>query len=327
MSLIIEGKCAYFGGPDDHGVAAAEGLALVGVGDVAKFAGCFLPAQPHGTTGLARRLDPNAHYIACRWNYAQTSRSYLQEIRVDVCDPHNPSVHFPARPVDWGPAAGTRRVACLSPGLMKALGVDTDHVVRVVVPLPGDATPTPSVVEAARAISAPASPVAPTTTLTRQIWPLQRDCPAFYGNPATTGWRETNTVLVPVPWQMRMGGTPVGRIRIHKKCAASLARVLNFVWEQAGKSQSKIAELRYDRFSGSYNFRPMRGGASLSMHSYAAAIDWDDADNQQRSQHHLFTNDSLLIKAFKAEGWEWGGDWDVGSIDAMHVQAARVHGG
>lgn len=327
MSLTIEGKCAYFGGPDDHGVAPSEGLALVSAGDAAKFAGYFLSAQPHGTTGLARRLDPNAHYIACRWNYAQTSRSYLQGITVDVCDPHNPSVHFTARPVDWGPAAGTRRVACLSPGLMKALGIDTDHVVRVVVPMPGDvARPAPAEINAAAAVPAsPAAITAPATTLVRQAWPLQRNCPGFYGNPAAAGWLHANTVEVPVPWQMHMDATPISHILIHRRCADSLARVLNFVWEQAGKSQAKIAELRYDRFSGSYNFRPMRGGAALSMHSYAVAIDWDDADNQQHSQKHWFTDDSPLIKAFKAEGWEWGGDWDAGSIDAMHVQAARVH--
>jgi hypothetical protein len=28
---------------------------------------------------------------------------------------------------------------------------------------------------------------------------------------------------------------------------------------------------------------------------------------------------------FKEEGWIWGGDWLPGSVDAMHVQAARVH--
>ena len=26
-----------------------------------------------------------------------------------------------------------------------------------------------------------------------------------------------------------------------------------------------------------------------------------------------------------ASPWIWGGDWSPGSIDAMHVQAARVH--
>ena len=27
----------------------------------------FLPYQPEGTSGLARRLNPFIHYIACRW--------------------------------------------------------------------------------------------------------------------------------------------------------------------------------------------------------------------------------------------------------------------
>ena len=39
---------------------------------------------------------------------------------------------------------------------------------------------------------------------------------------------------------------------------------------------------------------------------------------------HLFTDATLLVVKFKEQGWQWGGDWSAGSIDAMHVQAARV---
>jgi hypothetical protein len=162
------------------------------------------------------------------------------------------------------------------------------------------------------------------TILIKQNWPTQARAAAFYGNPGSKGWAASHLAEVSCPWTLRMDGTVLHAIRIHKLCAPSLTRVLSWVWETCGKDQEKIASLHYDRFSGSYNYRPMRGGSALSMHAYGAAIDWDDADNQQHSRKHLFTADSPLIKAFLDEGWEWGCNWSDASIDAMHVQAAHV---
>jgi len=157
------------------------------------------------------------------------------------------------------------------------------------------------------------------------IWPLQKDARTFYGNPADSNWIHNNTVYVTCPWTLHMGSTTLNHILINKKCADSLTRVLNNVWDAVGKSQDAIAKLHYDQYDGSYNFRPIRGGSMLSMHSFAAAIDWDAGENAQHSMHHLFQDDSLLIVKFKEESWIWGGDWSPGSIDAMHVQAARIH--
>ena len=157
-------------------------------------------------------------------------------------------------------------------------------------------------------------------------WPLQRDAIAFYGNPLSAGWLAANTIDVKCPWLLRMDQKVLQNILIHKKCAESLTRVLEAVWEAVGKNQNKIAALRYDRYSGSYNFRLIRGSSTAwSMHSFACAIDWDAEDNQQHAMKHLFQEDNLLIVKFKEEGWIWGGDWSPGSVDAMHVQAARVH--
>ena len=158
------------------------------------------------------------------------------------------------------------------------------------------------------------------------VWPLQKDCLAFYGDPRQASWLHDNTVDVPCPWPLQMGDLAIAHILIHKKCAESLARVLNNIWEATGKSLKTIQQLRYDRYDGSYNLRRVRGSATaMSMHAFAAAIDWDAADNAQHAQKHLFHDDSLLVVKFKNEGWIWGGDWSPGSIDAMHVQAARVH--
>lgn len=166
--------------------------------------------------------------------------------------------------------------------------------------------------------------VVSTVVLSPQTWPLQADCPTFYGDPDSAGWEAANLVDVTCPWALDMSGAAVHTIKIHRKCAASLGRVLDYVWEQCGKDQAQINALHYNLYSGSFNNRNIAGSSQKSMHAYGAAIDWDDAENQQHSTRHLFTDDSLLIKAFKAEGWIWGGDWSSGSIDPMHVQAARV---
>jgi hypothetical protein len=127
----LSGKMSTFGGPNDTGVAPDEGLALCEPHEVDKFPGIFLPEQPPGTTGLARRLDPSSHYIACRWDYNVTSRSFLQSISVKVSAKGRT---LDARPVDWGPNANTGRITDLSPGLATALGLQTDDVCQVTIP-------------------------------------------------------------------------------------------------------------------------------------------------------------------------------------------------
>lgn len=135
-SVAYVGKCSVFGGPHDKGVSPSEGLALFDPSDLGKpIAGkLFLPSQPQGTTGLARRLDPTQHYIACRWDYRTHGRNWLRNTTVSVqAKPGGPIIHG-VRPVDWGPHERTGRVADLSPGLALALGVSTDDTVSVFLP-------------------------------------------------------------------------------------------------------------------------------------------------------------------------------------------------
>jgi hypothetical protein len=131
----LSGKMSFFGGPDDHGVSPSEGLAIMDFSHLNQFREYFLPQQPPGTTGLARRLNPDAAYIACRWNYDVTPRAYLRSIKVEVKNPRTGQKEF-AQPVDWGPNSRTGRVADLSPGLVRRLGLSTDQQCVVVVPLP-----------------------------------------------------------------------------------------------------------------------------------------------------------------------------------------------
>src|SRR5476651_2226091 len=139
--LLGTGKMSVFGGPADEGVGPHEGLALIGPTDLAFwwYASLFLPVQPAGTTGLARRLNPRAFYLAMRWDYARWPKQVLRNAVVKLTNPMN-GLHVFARPVDYGPGDGsvidgqatldTGRIADLSPGAAAALGLRTDDVAR-----------------------------------------------------------------------------------------------------------------------------------------------------------------------------------------------------
>lgn len=132
-TMVAAGRVSWFGGPNDMGVAPDEGLAFIY--DYNQAPDLFLNYQPAGTTGLARRLDPNKHYIAMRWDYDIYSKEMLAsgDYRARVKSPKTGN-EFLALPSDWGPHGDTERVADISPGLMEALGITTDDEVEVTFP-------------------------------------------------------------------------------------------------------------------------------------------------------------------------------------------------
>jgi hypothetical protein len=151
-------------------------------------------------------------------------------------------------------------------------------------------------------------------------WPKDtaKDLTAFYGNPAAKGWAAANLVKVPVPWGMTYGGQPVRTILIHRKCADSLKRVMDAIWSFYGQNQATLNTTGLQRYSGSYNYRPVRGSTTkLSCHAYGAAIDWDAAHLPLGDRTHRLPDP--VVNAFKAEGLFYGGDFKT-RPDPMHVQ-------
>lgn len=164
-------------------------------------------------------------------------------------------------------------------------------------------------------------------------WPTQAECDAFYGNPrsradnskSSPAWESSNLVRVKPPFVIRFEGKPVSAgVLIHKKCADSLARIFANIWEAANRDQSVIDAWGVSNFAGAYNYRVMRGGSSLSMHSYGCAIDLDPERNDFHDTTPNFANIPQVVDAFEKEGWTWGGRWSGRSCDGMHFQAARV---
>jgi len=130
-----QGKVSYFGGPNDKGVSADEGLAFIYDYDTAPW--LFLDEQPAGTTGLARRLDAErVPYVACRWDYDVTPKEVLALPYPALVRAPSTGVEFLALPADWGPHEDTDRIADISPALMHKLGIETDDVVDVTYPAP-----------------------------------------------------------------------------------------------------------------------------------------------------------------------------------------------
>jgi N-acetylmuramoyl-L-alanine amidase len=130
------GRCSSFGGPDDEGVSEDEGLAFIY--DVVDAPHLFLPQQPEGTTGLARRLDPGVMYVACRWDYDVTPKEMLRDqSRKAMVRAVDSGLKCLAYPADWGPHDDTNRITDLSPALMMTLGIETDDKVEVIYPYTG----------------------------------------------------------------------------------------------------------------------------------------------------------------------------------------------
>jgi hypothetical protein len=168
--------------------------------------------------------------------------------------------------------------------------------------------------------------------LSKQNWPrewIPGDLDNFYGDPRGTAgradptWVQQNLTTIVPPWAMRSDGSAVPRITIHKKCADSLTRILNAIWEFTGRDPAKIKAAHLDEFDGSYNFRMnVNSPSKLSLHAYGAAIDLAAAENPNgkpwRPDGRMLPH--WAIDAFLAEGWCWGGDFSA-TPDAMHFQA------
>jgi hypothetical protein len=162
----------------------------------------------------------------------------------------------------------------------------------------------------------------------RNIWPYQSDAHNYYGSPGAI--EATQLVSQAFPYRVTYDHSPVKIYRIHVRCAPSIARVMFLIHERYIALHGKVAA--YDVmeldgvtiYDGSYCNRNMRGNPSqVSMHAYGCAIDFD-AEHNPRGCHGRFTSESIIVKAFKAEDWIWGGDWHGSSCDPMHFQAARV---
>jgi hypothetical protein len=79
---------------------------------------------------------------------------------------------------------------------------------------------------------------------------------------------------------------------------------------------------QWHTYDGCWNVRYMRGGNSLSVHSWGLAIDINAAENPFGSDDFQMTEE--FAACFEDAGFTWGGRWRMPSTDAMHFQLCRV---
>jgi hypothetical protein len=161
-------------------------------------------------------------------------------------------------------------------------------------------------------------------------WPTQKECDSFYGNPRgrngqpSLKWERENLVPVVSPFQMFYAGKPIKSFRMHKKCAAATLKALQAIDAATKGDKSLLAESGASVFGGSYNFRLMRNGTRLSMHSWGCAIDLDPVRNGLGDATPHFAKHPFIAKAFEDQGATWGGRWSGSGCDGMHFQFADV---
>jgi D-alanyl-D-alanine carboxypeptidase-like protein len=94
--------------------------------------------------------------------------------------------------------------------------------------------------------------------------------------------------------------------------------------------------------TSAFNCRPVAGTDRWSQHSFGAAIDLNPVQNpyvteagispaagrayarpgaRRAAVEGLITEGSPAVRAFRAAGWEWGGDW-TSPKDYQHFSAA-----
>jgi hypothetical protein len=166
--------------------------------------------------------------------------------------------------------------------------------------------------------------IAATQKYLRDLMPKPNPWPAsdrasvesFFGKPGD----ESNLVLFDFPFPTYYEGKRVLRGRCHKKVKDSLVRVLTDIGDRYGDNREIIEEA--EDYSGIYNYRPKRGGTSLSLHSWGIAIDLDVDDNAFRDHWPMKADMNLeVMECFAREGWlSAAAFWQY---DAQHFQATR----
>ena len=152
---------------------------------------------------------------------------------------------------------------------------------------------------------------------------------AFYGDPRgdLEGWKQKFVTAVPCPWTIYYEGKVWPHpIQIHKRIAVQLAASFAAIWEAAGQDDSSSILTHVRHFSGSGEYREVRGSSRLSCHAFWAAIDWDAEHLPMRypGQERFKTSDlpEPVYDAFRKWGFFCGVDF-TGRQDAMHIQYAN----
>lgn len=160
--------------------------------------------------------------------------------------------------------------------------------------------------------------------------PPQNKCLEILGDPFVKGWRGQNMVRcdlsmfrselkhVYLGWQKPENKAFVHKnwfgFRCHKLVMSKFQAAFKNVVDRKLAKQVKT-------FDGCFVLRKIRGGKSISTHSWGIAIDLNAKWNPLGQKN--FEMSEELAKCFEDVGFIWGGRWTA-RPDAMHFQYATV---
>jgi len=147
-----------------------------------------------------------------------------------------------------------------------------------------------------------------------------------YGNPDKDGdgildavWFNTNISVFDLPFPMFLSWEPqtmINRFQAHRLAGPWIIGALNLIVESKGLDY--LRENKLDRWGGCFNFRLIRGGTTLSNHSWGTAVDYCPDIGRLGSAEDAVAYPRFIIQAFEAQGFVWGGSWD--RPDPMHFE-------
>lgn len=149
----------------------------------------------------------------------------------------------------------------------------------------------------------------------------------FYGDPRGSNgqvsrkWYAENIVKWTPPYSLFYSDgkkTPLRTLLLHKKVVSVYTAAFTEV--KNNFTPQEIKENHLDICAGTFNYRPMRGGSRLSVHSWGIAIDIDPARNPFPSTWREGMLNHEFADILEKHGLWWRGR--KGDNDPMHFQAA-----
>ena len=154
-------------------------------------------------------------------------------------------------------------------------------------------------------------------------WPTQAEVRrggSVFGAPG----REELLVNIIPAYQLYYEGKPVRSIRVHRLVAPHVKAALSEVLEHYGEAE--IHRLGLDQYGGSYHYRPVKSGKSLSMHAWGIALDFAPQANAYALKSPRASLSHPDCEAWWRI-WENHGAVSLGrekNYDWMHLQFARL---
>ena len=143
---------------------------------------------------------------------------------------------------------------------------------------------------------------------------------AFYGDFHSPGWQDVNLVHMIPPFQMYYAKQPMMHgLLVHKLIVPALQGAFNEIAEKCNHVQSQIDATGASDWGGCFNIRNIAGSNNWSNHSWACAVDLWPERNGFNDPHPGFTEDSIVVQAFKRQGALWGGNY-TNRRDNMHLE-------